>query len=440
MEKRVALAIVLSLLVVVGFGWLNRKLYPPAQAPPAGQGVPVAPEPAARRAETIRSVPPVPQDERAAVPTPPAEGPATDAEAARRITATTAGRNAEPFSVETNRFVVTFDPTAAAITRIVMAEFEAALTDDPLVLFEAPTRGAEDQPFSGSVAFDRRNVTIGGRDRISPGDTAATTPETSGTGGTATRSLPQSYMPGHPCEVSIDVVPDAAVKSYTVIDRPPTGWLVRDINQGGAWDHATGRVKWGPFSDNKARTLGYKVTSPPALGEIMPARKDEYDLAGSVWEYDQNEKEDTDVVTFRLSLTNGLTITKAFTLYRDKYAMDCAVTVSSSVGGRSFQYWLAGPTGISAEDRGASDVQAIVAAHAPGKQTRLAKVRLANLLKDGEKTHYSDEDGGGAVLDWMGLRNKYFIGLVAAGSGTKFTRMSLRAPADRKTAEGTTRV
>jgi hypothetical protein len=47
-----------------------------------------------------------------------------------------------------------------------------------------------------------------------------------------------------------------------VEDRPDTGWVVSDISHEGRFDEATGKVKFGPFTDATARTLTYRVTPP----------------------------------------------------------------------------------------------------------------------------------------------------------------------------------
>ncbi len=42
------------------------------------------------------------------------------------------------------------------------------------------------------------------------------------------------------------------------------GWTVSGISDGGMYDKNTGKVKFGPFQDGKARTLTYSVTPPSA--------------------------------------------------------------------------------------------------------------------------------------------------------------------------------
>jgi hypothetical protein len=83
-------------------------------------------------------------------------------------------------------------------------------------------------------------------------------------GSVATCSLPAHYAPLIEVTVTITVTPDAGVVAQAIQDAPPAGWTVRaaSITEGGIWDGVTGRVKWGPFFDNTARTLQYAVTPP----------------------------------------------------------------------------------------------------------------------------------------------------------------------------------
>ncbi len=77
-----------------------------------------------------------------------------------------------------------------------------------------------------------------------------------------TRTLPPNYPPAMPVSVAIAVQPDVATEVYAVEDTPPLEWMVSDISDGGVFDAKTGKVKWGLFLDNLARTLTYAVTSP----------------------------------------------------------------------------------------------------------------------------------------------------------------------------------
>ena len=63
-------------------------------------------------------------------------------------------------------------------------------------------------------------------------------------------------------DVQLVTTPLVEVASYAVEDRPPTGWLAADISDGGVFDSASGKVKWGPFFESEPRTLHYRVLAP----------------------------------------------------------------------------------------------------------------------------------------------------------------------------------
>jgi hypothetical protein len=81
--------------------------------------------------------------------------------------------------------------------------------------------------------------------------------------GTATRQAPAVYVPGAPLTIAVAVAPEAVVNAYAVEDRVPVGWTVSGIDEGGEWDAAQGKVKWGPFLDAAPRRLAYQVMPPP---------------------------------------------------------------------------------------------------------------------------------------------------------------------------------
>jgi len=329
MEKRVALAIVLSLLIVVGFSWVTGKLYPPRASSANDESAPQpsssdAPqreirEPAetpsrhdVSEAPSREGVAEEPSAPTHAEPTPEATA-ATPLASAAKVTAASVGDRAEPFIVGSEERVknlaVTFDPTRAGITAVVMKQYNAAFTKELLVLF-APPEGAR------------------------------------------------------------------------------------------------------------------------GIGEITPVDKEKYDFAGSAWEYDVSRNDDGTTVVFTLPLTNGLVLTKTFTLPADGDTIDCRLTVASSTQDVSFQYWINGPAGISAEDRKGRYIEALVAPVSPLKKMKLQKASIGKLLKEGERSFYPDGDEGGTVLDWVGLRNRYFVGLMRAGKNTEFTRLTMRAVPD----------
>ena len=81
----------------------------------------------------------------------------------------------------------------------------------------------------------------------------------------AIRSLPSSFKPGWPVEVRIQVMPSAGNLSYAVEETLPDGWNVSEVNENGLFDSDAGKVRWGPFLDEKSRTLMFDII-PPEVG------------------------------------------------------------------------------------------------------------------------------------------------------------------------------
>jgi hypothetical protein len=67
---------------------------------------------------------------------------------------------------------------------------------------------------------------------------------------------------GQALQVTIQVTPASGTQTYALEDVPPSGWAVSGIDNSGSWDGINGKVKWGPYFDNQARTLHYSVTPP----------------------------------------------------------------------------------------------------------------------------------------------------------------------------------
>jgi hypothetical protein len=80
--------------------------------------------------------------------------------------------------------------------------------------------------------------------------------------GTATRAVPANYQPGNPVAISITITPGPNAFSSAVEEKPPEGWTVSGISEGGNFDAVNGKVKW-VFLDGETRTLTYQVTPPP---------------------------------------------------------------------------------------------------------------------------------------------------------------------------------
>ncbi|HWQ90689.1 MAG TPA: hypothetical protein VN673_03375 [Clostridia bacterium] len=79
-----------------------------------------------------------------------------------------------------------------------------------------------------------------------------------------TRQLPgQRGSPGS--TVRLLAQPPGTIAVYALQDQPPAAWLVTNISHGGVFDALTGKVKFGPFFDSDARTLGYDILPPPGF-------------------------------------------------------------------------------------------------------------------------------------------------------------------------------
>jgi hypothetical protein len=76
------------------------------------------------------------------------------------------------------------------------------------------------------------------------------------------RGLPAGYGAGTELPVYIGVSPDPRSQAWVVEEMPPTGWTINYINEGGLFEAATGKIKWGPFFDDQNRLLAYAIQPP----------------------------------------------------------------------------------------------------------------------------------------------------------------------------------
>ncbi len=76
------------------------------------------------------------------------------------------------------------------------------------------------------------------------------------------RDLPPAYLPGAVLEVQLIVHPPRGGAAWLVEEAPPEGWAVSEISDDGTFDASVGRVKFGPFTEARERTLTYRVTVP----------------------------------------------------------------------------------------------------------------------------------------------------------------------------------
>ena len=83
--------------------------------------------------------------------------------------------------------------------------------------------------------------------------------------GMARRELAEEHRPGYGTRVGIEVEPEAGVGMFVVDELVPEGWAVGEISEGGVFDAGIRRVRWGPFTDDRVRTLQYTATSPSGV-------------------------------------------------------------------------------------------------------------------------------------------------------------------------------
>lgn len=85
----------------------------------------------------------------------------------------------------------------------------------------------------------------------------------------ATRDLTAFSEPGVPFTVSIALQTPPQTAVVAVEDKPPSGWVVSDISDGGSWDAQVAKVKWGLFFDPSIpAAVSYTLTAPGGAGEF----------------------------------------------------------------------------------------------------------------------------------------------------------------------------
>jgi len=82
-------------------------------------------------------------------------------------------------------------------------------------------------------------------------------------GQSAVRDLPPTYGGGvWSFTVAITITPPQGVAAVGLEDRPPAGWPVSNISNGGALDAQSGKIKWGPFFGTIPGAVSYDVMVP----------------------------------------------------------------------------------------------------------------------------------------------------------------------------------
>lgn len=78
----------------------------------------------------------------------------------------------------------------------------------------------------------------------------------------AQRDLPPAYVPSQLVTVVIAVEPPRGAGAWVLEEIPPTGWAISNITEDGVLDTVSGKVKFGPYTDSRARSLSYQVLPP----------------------------------------------------------------------------------------------------------------------------------------------------------------------------------
>ena len=121
-------------------------------------------------------------------------------------------------------------------------------------LFPVPGAGGV-VTFQGTAAFDGALGDVTGADSLNPA------------AGTARRELPAFFTPGTAVPLRLSVTA-AGSEFYAVEEQLPAGWTASDPNEGGVFDAAARKLRWGPFTDRQAREL-MATLQPPASGPSL---------------------------------------------------------------------------------------------------------------------------------------------------------------------------
>jgi hypothetical protein len=71
--------------------------------------------------------------------------------------------------------------------------------------------------------------------------------------------LPTCYLPGEPLVLTVEVSPASGAAGYALEIICPQNGEVSEINDGGVWNAAEGKVRWGPFLDDAPRELEFRM-------------------------------------------------------------------------------------------------------------------------------------------------------------------------------------
>jgi hypothetical protein len=115
-----------------------------------------------------------------------------------------------------------------------------------------PLAGATTGVFQGTASFDGRSISIAGTKQTSLASAQKLN--------RIVRALPPSVRAGRSIQVTNQVTPGPGLSVQSFEDGIPSKWKASQISDGGAFDEANGKVKWGPFFDGEPRVLTYQLT------------------------------------------------------------------------------------------------------------------------------------------------------------------------------------
>lgn len=82
-------------------------------------------------------------------------------------------------------------------------------------------------------------------------------------------AAPARFVPGEKLKVRVSVKPMPGVSVYAVEDQIPRGVNVDVISDGGEFDSANRRVKWGPYFDGAPREMSYEIVTDAAAPDVL---------------------------------------------------------------------------------------------------------------------------------------------------------------------------
>ena len=128
----------------------------------------------------------------------------------------------------------------------------------------APSESRGEFLLSGAGSFDGFSIPISGDSRLIIDRSAGSEDRNE-----VISSLSAYFVPGTPLLLTNSVLLDSETIAYAVEDSVPEGWTVGSLNQGGTFDAALRRIKWGPYLDRVGRELVAELTPSTTSTGLM---------------------------------------------------------------------------------------------------------------------------------------------------------------------------